>query len=70
MDQQLGLTVWLGVAGIALVASQISLWRTRRVLSRQAALVRDVRLTPCAVVKEATLAPSTFAASASSARAS
>jgi hypothetical protein len=70
MDPQLGLTIWLGMAGITLVAAQIFLWRTRRVLSRQDPPVLDIRLAPCAVVKEARLAPSPFAESASSVRAS
>jgi len=70
MDQPLELTIWLGMAGIALVASQVLLWRTRRVLIRQDALVPDLRLAPRAVVEEASRAPSSFAGSGSSVRAS
>lgn len=53
MNQSLELYVWLGVAGIALSAAQLLLWRTRRVLNRtrQAAPVPvpSARLTPTAV---------------------
>ena len=70
MDHQWGLTIWLGMAAIALVAAQISLWRACSVLSRQDTLVLDLRLAPCAVVKEARLVPAPFAGSASSVRSS
>jgi len=70
MDQPLELTIWLGMAGIALVAAQVLLWRTRRVLIRQDALVPDLRLAPRAVVEESSLAPFPFAGSARSVRAS
>ena len=70
MDQPLELTIWLGMAGIALVAAQVLLWRTRRVLIRQDALVPDLRLAPRAAVEESSLTPFPFAGSARSVRAS
>ena len=48
MHLSLELSVWLGIAGLALVAAQFLLWRTRRVLnrSRQDAPVPGVKLVP------------------------
>jgi hypothetical protein len=50
MHQGLELGVWLGMAGLAVIAAYLLLWRTRRVLrrSRQDVLVQDVRLVPSA----------------------
>ena len=72
MDQTLALGVWLGMAGLALVSAQVLLWRQRRILSRthQDAAVLDLSLAPSAVVQEVKPAPSHFAGSASSVRAS
>ena len=41
MDQGLELSIWLGMAGVALVSARILLWRTRRVLGRSR---QDIRL--------------------------
>ena len=67
VDLSLELSIWLGMAVLALSAAYILLWRTRRVLSqsRQDALVQEVRLAPPAV-----LAASAVTESASSVRAS
>ena len=67
VDQSLELSIWLGMAVLALSAAYILLWRTRRVLSqsRQDALVQEVSLAPPAV-----LAPSAVTESASSVRSS
>ena len=67
MDQSLELSIWLGMAVLALSAAYILLWRTRRVLSqsRQDALVQEVRLVP-----SAHLLPTALTESASSVRAS
>lgn len=35
VDQQIALSVWLGVAVLALIGAQLILWRTRRVLKRR-----------------------------------
>ena len=72
MDQTLALGVWLGMAAFALVSAHVLLWRQSRVLGRthQDAVVLDVRLAPSAVVKDLRPAPSHFAGSASSVRAS
>jgi nitrate reductase gamma subunit len=53
MDQTLELSVWLGIAGVALVCARILLWRTRRILSRSRheARVPEVRHAPASVTK-------------------
>jgi hypothetical protein len=51
MDQGLELSVWIGIAGLALVWANVYLWHTGRVLNRpsQAASVPEVRPVPAAV---------------------
>ena len=57
MDQGFELSIWLGIAVLALSAAYILLWRTRRVLSRhqQDAPVRKVGLAPPAPVSPAAI---------------
>jgi hypothetical protein len=55
MDQSLELSVWLGVAGLAISSANILLWRTRHVLnrSRQDPAMQEVRAAPAALVASA-----------------
>ena len=59
MDQGLELSVWLGIAGLALGSAHILLWRTRRLLSRSGQDVRapEVGLAPAAAKEQVRLAP-------------
>jgi hypothetical protein len=58
MDQGLELSVWIGIAGLALVWANLHLWHTGRVLNRpsQAASVPEVRPVPAAVLLPAGVA--------------
>jgi hypothetical protein len=51
MDQGVELSVWIGIAGLALVWANVHLWHTGRVLNRprQGTHVPEVRLAPAAV---------------------
>ncbi len=59
MDQALGLSLWLGMAGLALGTAYLFLWRTRHVLDRslQDAEVADVKLAPAALRREVRHSP-------------
>ena len=67
MTQSVELNVWLGLAIFALVAAQILLWRTRRVLrdARRDALVPEVRLAPVAVLAQSEMPKSVVSGVAS-----
>jgi hypothetical protein len=52
MNQGLELSVWLGIAGLALVWANLHLWHTRRVLNgpRQTAGVPEDKVVPATVL--------------------
>ena len=67
MDQSSILSVWLGLAVLALVSAQALLWRTHHILRkvRQDALVQQVRLAPVAVPAPSVMADSAVSSLAS-----
>lgn len=67
VDQSSILSVWLGLAVLALVSAQVLLWRTRYLLRkfRQAALAQEVRPAPVVVLVPSLMADSAVSGVAS-----